>query len=157
MLHLDATSVIPPRAAPFLLETSAWVLRPKPKNRPSVVLWPKPPNPLVSSVLHMRPLLLDTCHHRPRPSGHQVFQSLHSTCMSVVLTWSTRSLLHVHLRLSISPSVSHRGWSPGLLVPQSKPHACHSPLLVHRHGTSLFDLHLTVDHRLRAPHLRTTS
>ena len=44
-----------------------------------------------------------------------------------------------------------------LLVPQSKPHACPSPLLVHRHGMALLDLHLAVDHRLRPPHLRTTS
>jgi hypothetical protein len=34
LLCLDATSVIPPRAALFLLGTSAQVLRPKPENRP---------------------------------------------------------------------------------------------------------------------------
>jgi len=44
-----------------------------------------------------------------------------------------------------------------LLVPQSKPHVHPSPLLVHRHGTALLDLHLAVDHRIRPPHLRTTS
>jgi hypothetical protein len=66
-------------------------------------------------------------------------------------------ITHVLLHLSMSPSVSHRGWSPGLLVPRSKPYVHPSLLSVHRHGTSLLDLHLTVDHRLRAPHLRTTS
>ena len=44
-----------------------------------------------------------------------------------------------------------------LLVPQSKPHVRPSPLLVHRHGMVLLDLHLAIDHSLRAPHLRTTS
>jgi hypothetical protein len=44
LLHLDATSVIPPHAAPFLLGTSTRVLRPKPVNRPSMVLRPKPSN-----------------------------------------------------------------------------------------------------------------
>ena len=114
----------------------------------------KPP---VSSVLHTRPPPLEACHRRLRPPGRQVFQSLRSTCSTTILTRSTRSLLHVHLRLLMSPSVSHHGWSPGLLVPQSKPHARPSLLPVHRHDTSLLDLHLTIDHRLRAPHLRTTS
>jgi hypothetical protein len=41
---------------PFLLGTSARVLRLKPVNPPPMVLRPKPPNPLVSSVLHTRPL-----------------------------------------------------------------------------------------------------
>ena len=106
LLRLEATFVIPQRAAPFLLGTSAQVLRPKPKNRPPMVLHPKPPNPLASSVLHTRPPLLDTCHRRPRPPGRQVIQSLRSTCTSAVLTWSTRSLLHVHLCLSMSPGVT---------------------------------------------------
>ena len=44
-----------------------------------------------------------------------------------------------------------------LLVPQSKPHVRPSPLLLHRHGTALLRLPLAIDHRLRAPHLRTTS
>jgi hypothetical protein len=100
---------------------------------------------------------IGTCHLRPRPPGHQVFQSLHSTCTSAVLTRSTRSLLHVHLRLSMSPSVSHRGWSSGAPVPHSKPHVHPSPLPVHRHGPSLLDIHLSIDHHLRAPHLHTTS
>jgi hypothetical protein len=60
-------------------------------------------------------------------------QSHHSTCTSMVLTRSTRSLLHVHLRLSMSPNARHRSWSPGLLVPRSKPHVRPSPLPVHRH------------------------
>ena len=157
LIRLDATSVIPPRAAPFLLGTSAWVLRPKSENRPPVVLWLKPPNPLASSVLHTHPPLLDTCHRRPRPLGRQVLQSLRSTCTSAILTRSTRSLLHVHLRLSMSLGVSHRCWFFGALVPQSKPRVHPSLLLVHRHGPSLLDLHLAIDHRLRAPHLRTTS
>jgi hypothetical protein len=45
---------------PFLLRTSARVLR------------PKPPNLLMSSVLHMHPPPLDTCHHRPWPPGRLV-------------------------------------------------------------------------------------
>jgi hypothetical protein len=55
------------------------------------------------------------------------------------------------------PDVSHRGWSPGLLVPRSKPHVRPSPLPLYRHDTSLLDLLLAVDHRLRAPHLHNTS
>jgi hypothetical protein len=51
---------------PFLLGTSARGLRPKPVNLSPMVLRPKPPNPLTSSVLHTRPPLLDTCHRRPR-------------------------------------------------------------------------------------------
>ena len=66
-------------------------------------------------------------------------------------------ITHVLLHLSMSPSVSHYGWLPDLLVPRSKPHIRPSPLPVHRHGTSLLDLHLAVDHRLQAPHLCTTS
>ena len=62
---------------------------------------------------------------------------------------------HVLLHLSMSPSVSHRDLSPSLLVPRSKPHVRPSLLPVHQHGTSVLDLHLAVDHRLRAPHLRT--
>jgi hypothetical protein len=45
-----------------------------------------------SSVFHTRPPQLDACHHHPWSPDHQVFQSLHSTCMSAVLTRSTRSL-----------------------------------------------------------------
>jgi hypothetical protein len=66
-----------------------------------------------------RPPKLDTCHLYSRPPGCQVFKSLCSTCTSTVLTRSTRSLLYVHLHLSMSPSVSHHGWSTGLLVPRS--------------------------------------
>ena len=44
-----------------------------------------------------------------------------------------------------------------LLIPQSKPHVRPSLLLVHQLGMALLDLHLAIDHRLRAPHLRTTS
>ena len=42
-----------------------------------------------------------------------------------------------------------------LLVPQCKPHVRPSPHLVHRHGTVLLDLHLAINHHLRAPHLCT--
>ena len=42
-------------------------------------------------------------------------------------------------------------------VPQSKPHVRPSPLSVHRHGTSLLDLHLAFDHCIRARHLHNTS
>jgi hypothetical protein len=44
------------------------------------------------------------------------------------LTWSTPSSSpHALLHLSMSPSVSHCGRSPGLLVPRSKPHVHPSP------------------------------
>jgi hypothetical protein len=56
-----------------------------------------------------------------------------STRSTTVLSRSTWSLHHVHLRLSMFLDVSHRSWSPSLLVPQSKPHVCPSPLPVHRH------------------------
>jgi len=117
LLRLDVTSVIPPHAALFLLGTSARVLRPKPVNRPPDGFEAQTIKPSMSSILHTRPPQLDACHLRPRPSGPQVFRSLRSTCTCAVLTRSTRSLLHIHLCLSISPDVSHRGWSPSLLVP----------------------------------------
>ena len=44
-----------------------------------------------------------------------------------------------------------------LLVPQSKPHVRPSLLMVHRHGMALLDLHLAIDHRIRPPHIHTTS
>jgi hypothetical protein len=105
-------------------------------------------------------------HTRPRHSTHVTFilnspganlLEPRSTCTSAILTQSTRSLLHVHLCLLMSLDVIHRGWSPGLPVRRSKPHVHPSPLSVHRHSTSLLDLHIAVDHRIRAPHLRTTS
>ena len=73
-----------------------------------------------------------------------------------VLTWSTRSL-PCTLTLVDVLDVSHCGWSPGFLVYQSKSHVFPSLLPVHRHDTSLLDLLLAIDHRLRAPHLHTTS
>jgi hypothetical protein len=76
LLCLDATSVIPPRTIPFLLGTSAWILRPKPGNRPPDGFEAQTIKPSASSVLHTRPLLLDACHRCPRPTGRQVFQSL---------------------------------------------------------------------------------
>jgi hypothetical protein len=79
-----------------------------------------------------------------------------STYTSSVLTRSTQSLPCTLASVDV-PDVSHRGWSSGLLVPQSKPHIRPSQLSVRRHGISLLDLHLTVFHRLRAPHLHTTS
>ena len=57
-LHLDATSVIPPCAAPFLLGTFAQVLRPKPKNRPPGGFEAQPIKPPASSILHTRPSFL---------------------------------------------------------------------------------------------------
>jgi hypothetical protein len=72
------------------------------------------------------------------------------------LTRSTRSL-PCTLALVNVLDVSHCSWSPSLLVPRSKPRVRPSPLPVHRHDTSLLDLHLAVDHRLRAPHLHNTS
>jgi hypothetical protein len=69
LLRLDATSVIPPRVALFLLGTSARVLRPKPINRPPMVLRPKPSNrPWVAYSIRI-----------PR----------RSTCVTAVLYWPT--------------------------------------------------------------------
>ena len=116
---------------------------------------PKPTKPVASSVLHT------LLRHSTRvavvldQSAHQVLLSL-ARLASAVLTWSTRSL-PCTLALVDVLDVSHCGWSPSLLVLQSKPHVRPSPLQVHRHDTSLLDLHLTVDHRLRAPQLNTTS
>jgi hypothetical protein len=64
--------MVQPTCRPFLLGTSARVLRPKSVNPSPMVLRLKPLNPLASSVLHTRPPPLDTCHRRPRPAGHQV-------------------------------------------------------------------------------------
>jgi hypothetical protein len=79
-----------------------------------------------------------------------------STCAFSVLTRSTRSL-PCALTLVDVPDVRHHGWSPGLLVPLSKPHVRPSPLPVRRRGTYLLDLLLAIDHRLQAPHLHNTS
>jgi hypothetical protein len=79
-----------------------------------------------------------------------------STCASSVLTRSTQSLPCTVVLVDV-PDVSHRGWSLGLQVLRPKPHVRPSPLPVHRHSTSLLDLHPAVDHRLRAPHLHNTS
>jgi len=125
----------------FRLRTSARVLRLKPAK------------PAASSVLHTLPLLLDTCHRRPRRPARQVLLSL-ARLASAVLTWSTWSL-PCTLALVDVPDVSHYGWSSGLLVRQSNPHVRPSPLQVHRHGTSLLDLLLAIDHGLWAPHLNT--
>jgi hypothetical protein len=81
----------------------------------------KPPT---SSVLHTRSPQLDVCHLRPRPPGHQVFESLRSTCTSTVLTRSTQSLLHVHLCLLMSPKCQPPRlitWPPGPSVQASRP------------------------------------
>jgi hypothetical protein len=110
--------------------------------------------PSASSVLHTRPrhsTRVTTLTGRP-PSPPEP----RSTRTSAVLTRSTRSLPCI-LALVDVPDVSYCGWSPDLLVPQSKPHVRLSLLLVHWHNTSLLELHLTVDHCLRAPHLHTTS
>jgi hypothetical protein len=180
LFHLDATSMISPCAAPFLLGTSARVFRPKPENRPPVVLRLDPPNcphlVLRPKTANRPPMVL-----RPKPLNRpRVAYSIrvprNSTCVASVLdrpaAQSSRASArvarppswlgqhghsHVHLCLSMSPDVSHRGWSSCLLVPQSKPHVHPSPLSVYWYGTSLLDLHLSIDHRLRAPHLRTTS
>ena len=53
-------------------------------------------------------------------------------------------IIHILLHSSMSPSASHRSWSPGLLVPRSKPHVCPSPLSVHRHGTTRLYLTFTL-------------
>jgi hypothetical protein len=118
--HHASSSVASPRRElpdaamchPFLLRTSARVLRPKPINPPLMVLRPKPPNTLVSSVLHTRPPLLDTCHYCPRPTDRQVLWAP-STCTSFVLTRSIRSLPCTLARVDV-PDVSHRGWLPDL-------------------------------------------
>jgi len=119
------------------------------------VLRPKPAKPAASSVLHT------LSHHSTRVTtildrpALQVLLSL-AQLTSAVLTWSTRSL-PCTLALVDVPDVSHRSWSSGLLVRRSKPHVHPSPLQVHRHDTSLLDLLLAIDHRLRAPQLNTTS
>ena len=138
----EAISPMPPR-----------VVRPHRDLRPG--LRPKPVKPAASSVLHT------LLRHSTRVTAvldrpaRQVLLSL-ARLASTVLTWSTRSL-PCTLALVDVPDVSHYSWSPGLLVHQSKPHVRPSPLQVHQHGTSLLDLHLAVDHRLRAPQLNTTS
>ena len=129
---------------PFLLRTSTRVLRSKAAK------------PASSSVLHMRPPLLDMCHHHPRPTGPPCIPEPHSTRTSAILTQSTQSL-SCSLALVDVLGVSHHDWSPCLLVCQSKPHIRPSPLRVHRHDTSLLDLHLVVDHHLRAPQPHTTN
>jgi hypothetical protein len=61
-LHLMAT------CRPFLLETSARVLRPKPVKPATDGFEARTTKPPASSVLHTRPPPLDTCHRRPRPT-----------------------------------------------------------------------------------------
>jgi hypothetical protein len=73
LLRLDATSVISPRTASFLLGTSVRVLRPKPRNHPPNGFEAQTIKPSASSVLHTRPLPLDACHRHPRPAGRQIF------------------------------------------------------------------------------------
>jgi hypothetical protein len=120
-----------------------------------MVLRPKLPNPLTSSVLHTRPpprrVSPPSSTGRP-PSPPES----RSTRTSAVLTRSIWSLSYT-LALVDVPDVSHHDWSPGFLVHWSKPHVCPSPLPVHQHGTSLFNLHLTVDHCLRTPQLHNIS
>jgi hypothetical protein len=70
---------------------------------------------------------------------------------------SVNTVSPIYTSLVNVPDVSHRGWSPSLLVPRSKPHVRPSPLPIRRHDTSLLDLHLTVEHRLQAPHLQNIS
>jgi hypothetical protein len=74
------------------------------------------------------------CHRHPRPVSPS---SPPEPRLSAVLTWSTRSLPCTLVLVDV-PDVSHRGWSPGLLIPWSKPHVCPSPLQVHRHTTRLY-------------------
>jgi len=137
-------------------QTSALVLSPKPVE-PAIGGFEGQTTKLAaSSVLDTCPLPLDTCHHRPRSVGPPSLPKPRSTHTFTVLTWSTRSL-PCTLALVDVLDVSHCGWSPGLLVCQSKPHIHPLALQVHRHNTSLLDLHLAVDHRVRAPHLHTTS
>jgi hypothetical protein len=57
--------------SPFLLGTSAWVLRPKPVKPATDDFETQTTKPPASSVLHTRPPLLDTCHRCPRPAVHQ--------------------------------------------------------------------------------------
>jgi hypothetical protein len=139
----------------FLLETSAWVLRPKLVNPPPMVLRPKPPNSLVSSVLRTRSPLLDTCRRRPRPAGRQVLWA--SLDLHVLRLDSVNTLTPMYTYACRCPRCQPPWLVTRPLVPRSKPHVHPSPLPVHRHGISLLDLHLAVDHRLRAPHLHNTS
>jgi hypothetical protein len=64
-------------------------------------LRPKPPNPLVSSVLHTRPPPLNTCHRHPRPAGTPSPLSLaRLACPPSSLGQHCHS--HVFLHLSMS-------------------------------------------------------
>jgi hypothetical protein len=77
--------------------------------------------------------------------------------VKIKVTWPHIDHFQSFHPMSMSLSVSYRGWSPGFLVPRSEPYVHHSPLPVYQHSTSLLDLHLTINHHLGAPHLRTTS
>jgi hypothetical protein len=66
-----------------------------------MVLRPKPPNPLTSSVLHTRLPPLDTCHRRPRPAVRQVLLS--PARLAHPPYWlGQHGYSHVHLRSSMS-------------------------------------------------------
>ena len=93
-------------------------LRPKPKNRPLVVLGYQPLKALTSSILQTLAHELDMCHCRPWPPGRQVFQRLHLTCPTIILTWITGSTLDVLLHLSVTLGAIHpRSESPGFSSP----------------------------------------
>jgi hypothetical protein len=128
---------------------------PNPKTIRPMVLRPKPPNhPRVAYSIHIPRNSTRVTSVLDYPTAKSSRASTQLACLSSWLGQHGHS--HVHLHLSMSLDVSHHDWSPDLLVPRSKPHVCPSQLPIHRHGTSLLDLHLAVDHRLRALHLRTT-
>ena len=98
------------------------VLRPKPPNRPSMVLRPN----------HQT---TDTCHH-----GTSIARAAKSSELPALPARPPSCPgRHGHSRVLAPvdvPSVSHYGLPPGDLVRQSKPHVRPSPLPVHQHGTS---------------------
>jgi hypothetical protein len=127
-------------------------LRSKLVNPPPMVLRLKPPNPLMSSVLHMRPPPLDTCHRRPRPAGTPSPLSLARPARSPSRLGQHRHS-HVFLHLSMSATAASHPAS-GSSVQASRPSFTALGLSA-RHV--LLDLHLAIDHRIRAPHLHNTS
>jgi len=128
LLRLDTRFAMTPSASSRSRRNSNRVLRPKPE-KPFVngfeAQTTKPPGeayPL--RLLHD----LNMCHHRPQ--SYDLIDAVF--------------IIHILLHSSMSPSASHRSWSPGLLVPRSKPHVCPSPLSVHRHGTTRLYLTFTL-------------
>src|SRR5579859_2233867 len=119
------------------------VLRPKPPNRPSMVLRPN----------HQT---ADTCHH-----GTSIARAAKSSELPALPSRPPSCPgRHGHSRVLAPvdvPSVSHYGLPPSDLVPQSKPHVRPSPLPVHQHGTSSLAFTSPSASRSAARHLHITN